>query len=167
MRFVQSLKNFNIEIKLKRYGIKSYIIHDNGYIDVNGSVDLINMGFRQIPLKFGRVSGSFNCHGNVLETLKNSPYFVGGNFICDHNDLKNLEGGPEEVDGHYDCGNNRLISLSGCAAEIGGNLYCSNNIKLTNLNISSNIVGNIDIDNTNIRKENFDFYGHIGGKIIW
>ena len=104
----------NINKICRKYRINNYTINEDGSIDVNGDVNLYNLGLTELPLIFNRVSGSFDCSYNRLTTLKGSPKYVGTNFNCKDNELTSLEDGPEKVEGGYYCMNNRkLKSLEG------------------------------------------------------
>jgi hypothetical protein len=43
----------------------------DGTVDVNGDVNLFNRKLSKIPLKFGRVTGNFNCQNNNLTKFTN------------------------------------------------------------------------------------------------
>lgn len=96
-----------------KYGIENYTINDDGTIDVDGNVDLSHEKLTKLPLKFGRVTGSFYCGHNKLTTLEGSPYWISGYFDCSINQLKSLEGGPKNVLGEYLCNNNQLVNFRG------------------------------------------------------
>ncbi len=72
----------------KSYEIENYSINSDGSIDVDGDVRLPNKKLIKLPIKFNKVSGSFDCSWNNLISLENSPIEVGGDFICDLNRLK-------------------------------------------------------------------------------
>ena len=101
----QSLKA-EIEAWCEEMGIEKYTINPQGEIDVNGSVELTNRGFKELPYKFGKVRGYFNIGDcKNLTSLKNCPYFVGDSFACDFcSKLNSLEGCPKEVGGSFWCG---------------------------------------------------------------
>ena len=101
----QSLKA-DIEAWCDEMGIEKYTINSKGEIDVNGSVELTNRGFKELPYKFGKVRGYFNIGDcKNLTSLKNCPYFVGDSFACDYcSKLDSLEGCPKEVGGSFWCG---------------------------------------------------------------
>ena len=101
-------KEMNIESICQEYDIQNYTINLDGTVDVNGDVNLFNRKLSKIPLKFGRVTGSFYCHNNQLTTLLGCPVEVGGNFSCSHNQLTTLEGCPREVGGYFNCNINPL-----------------------------------------------------------
>jgi hypothetical protein len=115
-----------IEI-LKLLKISNYKINDDGTVDVDGKVDLSQMNISKLPLKFGRVTGSFFCSENKLTSLEGSPIFVGGNFDCSKNKLTTLEGCPTEVGDNFWCHKNELKSLKGCPDKVGISFYCSRN----------------------------------------
>ena len=129
-----------IEEVCREYNIRNYTINDDGSIDANGDVNLINRGLTELPLDFNRVSGNFFCSYNELTTLKGSPKYVGDVFYCGYNDLSSLEFGPIEVGGEFDCSKNKLTSLEFGPIEVGGSFYCSYN-ELTSLEFSPKEVG--------------------------
>ena len=57
----------------------------------------------KLPLKFGKVTGDFNCAFNKLTTLEGVPDYVGMNFYCNNNKLTSLEGSPEYVGWDFYC----------------------------------------------------------------
>ena len=117
----------SIEEICKKYGIKNYTINDDGSIDVNQKVSLSYYGLTELPLKFNKVTGNFDCSRNSLTSLEGSPESVGGKFYCEYNNLTSLEGSPESVGGNFYCFNNNLTSLEGSPKSIGGKFYCRNN----------------------------------------
>jgi hypothetical protein len=131
----------------------SYTIQSDGTVDVDGSVYIVGLGFKEIPVKFGKVTGNFDCSRNNLTSLVGSPqsvggFFrclfsnltslmgapksVGGGFYCDYNKITSLEGAPESVGGDFVCSRNQLTSLVGAPQFVGGNFYCHVN-QLTSL----------------------------------
>lgn len=104
---------------------------DGGY-DAPGDVNLSEMGYTELPLKFGKVGGNFDCSYNKLTSLEGCPSEVGNNFWCSSNKLITLEGGPKSIGGNFWCTRNKLTSLKGCPKSIGGNFNCIHN-KLTEL----------------------------------
>ena len=100
----------NIDSICKKYDITNYTINPDGSIDVDGHVDFSKKGLKSIPLKFGKVSGSFYCYNNNLTSLEGSPTHVSGSFNCYNNNLTSLEGGPDEM-GDFNCDNNPITPL--------------------------------------------------------
>ena len=86
-------------------GIKNYTINSKGEIDVDRSVDLANNNFKELPYKFGRVTGYFDVSRNKnLISLKNCPNYVGETFNCNKcPQLNSLEGCPKEVKNNFWC----------------------------------------------------------------
>jgi len=62
-----------------------------GNVDVYGSVDMEGINLTEIPVKFGRVEGGFNCSKNQLTSLKNIPNYISTSFDCSHNQLTSLK----------------------------------------------------------------------------
>ena len=115
-----------------------------GVVDVKGSFDCSNMGLENFKgIRFGTITGYFDCSQNNLTSLEGAPEMVGKNsrgclesFDCSYNNLTTLEGGPRLVE-NYDCSHNNLISLSGAPLILGfyrGQFDCSYN-NLTSLEV--------------------------------
>ena len=98
--YKQEIKSWCEEMK-----IENYAINPKGEIDVDDSVRLRKKDFKEIPYKFGKVTGSFDIGNNKkLTSLKNCPNNVLGYFACDFcSQLDSLEGRPEEVWGDFWC----------------------------------------------------------------
>ena len=100
----QSIKA-EMEAWCEEMGIKNYTINSQSEIDVKGGVDLQYSDFKELPYKFGTVTGYFDlemCEN--LKSLKGSPRFVGGSFYClGCKNLDSLEGCPKEVNGYFNC----------------------------------------------------------------
>jgi hypothetical protein len=132
------LKRFNESIEdidsiCRKYGITNYTVHPDGTVDVDGDVDLYEKKLTRLPIKFGKVSGSFWCSSNELTTLEGCPSSVGGHFYCDNNQLTTLKGGPKEVGGSFFCSRNKLTTLEGCPTSVGDGFYFHKN-QLTIIN---------------------------------
>ncbi len=128
MKYIKLFESFeDIDSICKKYDIRNYTINPDGSIDVDSNVDLSEKGLTKLPLKFGKVTGSFYCYRNQLTTLEGSPNEVSGGFYCRNNNLTTLEGAPKEVGGNFYCGNNQLISLEGGPNYVGGDFSCHKN----------------------------------------
>ena len=92
------------------FEIKGYSINTDGSINVQGSVNLTNLGLHELPLKFSKVSGDFKCDCNALKSLEGVPHTVGGNFDCESNMLRSLEGCPTTIGGYLNCSYNYLTT---------------------------------------------------------
>lgn len=126
----KKISNAEVNIIIRKYKIKlvSFSINDHGKLDVPGDVEIlrcVDSGY--LPLKFGRVSGTFKCSGIELKSLRGAPEHVGYDFVCDSNKLTSLKYGPKYVGGSYYCSNNQLESLKWCANKIGRDLVCKMN----------------------------------------
>ena len=87
----------DIDSICKKYGIENYTIKD-GLVNVDGGVILYDCPIQQVaryggrnlrkrkltklPLKFGEVSGNFDCSYNQLTSLEGAPEVVEKNFYC-------------------------------------------------------------------------------------
>ena len=103
MKYLKLYENFeNIERICQKYGIKDYIIDQDGFVNVSWHVDLSHNRFKKLPIKFGKVEKYFDCSYCDLITLEGSPRYVGGTFYCaDNEELKTLVGGPRYVGAEY------------------------------------------------------------------
>jgi len=186
MKFIKGYKLFESKSEIdkicKKYGIKNYTIKGDGSVDVDGDVDLSHEDLTELPLKFGKVSGSFWCHHNQLTTLEGSPDSV-RDFLCNNNQLTTLEGCPNSVGGDFSCHNNQLTTLEGCPSSVG-NLWFNNN-QLTTLESIPDILGGIIYHNNpiftvckgwliNLEKPNMDIIELfkdldviVGDKLYW
>ena len=113
------------------FGITNYKVNSDGTIDVDGNVDISNLGLKKIPLKFGKIDGSFDCCSNELTTLEGAPSEVGGYFDCSENELSTLVGAPNKVDNEFYCSYNKLTTLKGAPKLVGDEFWCCNNNLIT------------------------------------
>ena len=104
----------------------------DGDLDNNILKELISENGEGFTINFGKITGSFDCHGLGLKSLKGAPQKVGGDFKCFYNQLTSLKGAPRDVGGDFWCSNNKLSSLEGAPQTIGGRFDCSRN-QLTSL----------------------------------
>jgi hypothetical protein len=127
MIYLKEYNNYDNQVAeiCKKFGIRNWSIRD-GLVDVDGNVGLWNKGLNKLPLKFGRVSGYFDCRNNNLTTLEGAPKEVGGDFNCYNNNLTSLEGAPKEVGGNFSCSYNKLTTLDHMP-NVRGDIYISNN----------------------------------------
>lgn len=89
----------DIDIIFRSYWIilkGHYVINNDQSIDVYGNIEFPSISgyLTELPLKFNKVSGDFNCSGLSLNTLKGAPAEVGGIFNCSYNNLTTLEFSP-------------------------------------------------------------------------
>lgn len=104
-----------------------------GLVDVVGNFDCKDQNLTDFKgVRFGSVSGHFNCSNNQLTSLEEAPKSVGLNFDCPNNRLTSLEGAPQRVGLGFDCSNNRLTSLEGAPQSVANSFYCLKN-QLTSL----------------------------------
>jgi len=104
-----------------------------GLVDVDGDFYCSISGFQNLMgVRFGRVSGNFDCSNNQLTSLEGAPQEVGKDFGCIFNQLTSLEGAPQKVGRDFYCTHNKLTSLEGAPQEVGEDFKCYDN-KLTSL----------------------------------
>jgi hypothetical protein len=96
-----------------------------GLVDVDGDFDCHYQGLTDFKgVRFGVVTGSFNCSVNKLTSLEGAPQEVGGDFECSSNKLTSLKDAPQEVRWDFHCYVNELTSLEGAPQKVGGGFYC-------------------------------------------
>ena len=100
-----------IEYVLEDMGIKNYTINDDLTVDVKGDVTIQLRNIKNIPIRFNKVSGDFDCRKNQLTSLQGAPQEVGGNFNCRNNQLTSLQGAPQKVSGRFDVDDNLKSEL--------------------------------------------------------
>jgi hypothetical protein len=112
-----------------------------GLVDVDGDFGCSGSQLKNLMgVRFGRVSGYFDCYNNQLTSLEGAPQEVGGSFSCYGNQLTSLEGAPQEVVRSFYCSYNQLTSLEGAPQEVGEDFNCYGN-KLTSLKGAPQKVG--------------------------
>ena len=81
----------------------------DGLYNVSGNVLLIKE-VEKLPVKFGIVTGNFDCSYNRLISIEGSPYYVGFCFNCINNfNLKSLKGLPTHIGKLLLCNNNLKV----------------------------------------------------------
>ena len=85
------------------------------------------MGLSELPLKFNKVFGSFDCANNILTTLKGSPKHVGGWFDCSTNRLTTLKHCPDYIHNFFYCKYNKLEYLDYLPDHYGSSIVCRGN----------------------------------------
>jgi hypothetical protein len=138
---INEAKFKKIEIWCRR-NLSNYTINPDGTIDVDGNVELYKLlgSIRKLSVKFGKVSGDFDCSINNLTSLEGCPNYVGGDFDCSMNSLVSLEGCPNYVGGMFNCDKNKLTTLEYCPEHVGKNMLCSMN-RLSTLRFKPKYVG--------------------------
>jgi hypothetical protein len=128
MKYLKLFESHQIEAEVAkichRYNITDWELNSDGLVDVDCDIDLSKKGLTELPLKFGEVTGFFNCDKNKLNTLEGSPHTVGSYFSCDENQLNSLEFAPKSV-GDFYCRDNNIRSFEGLVNI--NQLYCFGN----------------------------------------
>jgi len=118
-------------MKPEDFGIGKYKFRLDGTLDVFQDVNLIGFNLKELPFKFGKIDGDFNCYGNKLTSLTGAPEIVDGDFICHWNNLKDLKYSPKIVNGDFVCNINNLKSLEDLDLNgITGKIYTYENFNL-------------------------------------
>jgi hypothetical protein len=132
---------------LDEYTGGKWSVNSEGLVDVEGGFWCPNQGLEDfLGIRFGKVSGNFNCFSNQLRTLEGSPRKVSGNFYCYGNQLKTLKGSPREVGGRFYCWENPLISLEGAPEVIEDVFWFKNTVFRYNLQSFLNEIDRIKPD---------------------
>jgi hypothetical protein len=87
------------------YELKDVLYNVEGYVILNKQVE-------KLPFKFGKVTGSFYCTYNKLNSLEGFPKSIGGDLYCYNNNLTSLEGFPKSIGGTFICDLDEKIKKS-------------------------------------------------------
>lgn len=96
-------------------------VNSEGKVDVNGNVSMDRTKWEEIPVKFGKITGSFWCqHCNHLKSLEGSPEEVGEHYNCMYcKKLKSFKGSPRKIGGAFEARYCSLVkSLVGAPTEV-------------------------------------------------
>ena len=99
--------------------VQTVTVDSQGLVDVRGDITFREPPFKgdkiqgQLPVRFGRIDGSFVARNLELITLVGAPHTVMGTFNVGSNKLVDLTHGPQVALGWYQAGNNPLVSLQG------------------------------------------------------
>ena len=95
-------------------------------VNFDGNINLSYKGLSEILVKFGHVSGDFECQSNELTSLDFAPEFVGGCFNCSNNNINDFDNIPiKHVEGNfyaYGADPDKLSKLKGI---VKGKIYPS------------------------------------------
>ena len=127
MRYLKMFEGYQSESEVakicEKFGIRNWSL-EGELVNVDGNVSLSYEGLKNLPLKFGEVTGSFYCTNNKLISLEGCPIRVGGYFSCRFNNLTSLEGCPKYVGDNFYCSGNNIREFTGIKY-IEGMLLCS------------------------------------------
>ena len=128
---IKLFEQFNNEQEIheicKKYKIKNYTINPDGSIDVEGDVAIL-LHINELPLKFNKVNGWFDCSYNELTTLEGSPVEVNGSFYCHNNELTSFEFSPKIVRGGFDCDSNNIKTFEYFPSYVKEYFNCYDNL---------------------------------------
>lgn len=102
---------------LRRMGIRRFEIVGST-VSVDGDVDLSSKGLHYLPVKFGKVRGTFDCSHNYLTTMKGFPAHVRSDLDCSNNEIESLDADAIKCDGNVLLGRNDISSLIGVSDRI-------------------------------------------------
>ena len=106
----QQANNANIESWCDEMGIQNYTINSKGEIDVDGYVNLREKDFKELPYKFGKITGEEGIFA-----------------MSDCKNLISLKNCPDEVSRYFDVdGCSQLESLNGCPKKVETKFFCRN-----------------------------------------
>ena len=95
MKYLKMFESYQSESEVakicKEYGIENWSL-ERGLVNVDGIVNLRDRELKELPLKFGVVTGLFNCSNNNLTSLEGCPKYVGGYFSCCRNNIREFTG---------------------------------------------------------------------------
>ena len=103
--YEQEIKSWCEEMR-----IENYTINSKGEIDVCGYVSLREKDFKELPYKFGKITGPEGIFA-----------------MSDCNNLISLKNCPDEVSRYFDVdGCSQLESLNGCPKKVETKFFCRN-----------------------------------------
>jgi hypothetical protein len=109
-------------------------IQPDGVVNVVGTV-ILTKRCKQLPVTFGKVTGTFDCQNKSLTSLIGAPRHVGGSFWCQYNKLTSLEGAPDRVGYNFECGRNLITSLEHLPAHVGNKVWVSPTLDMSLLRL--------------------------------
>lgn len=120
-----------------------------GLVDINGSFSCAvyfptpkNKALHGI--RFGNVTGSFDCSSCYLLSLEGTPRTVGVDFECSNNPLDSLEGGPLEVGRDFKFYATKVTSLEGAPKIVGRDFICTSSKLVTLKGAPQTIMGKFE-----------------------
>jgi hypothetical protein len=104
-----------------------YRINADGSVDVDGDVTLRlqKSKVQELPVTFGKITGSFMPNNNPFTSLKGMPRWVGRWFDCASPHLTSLVGAPEYIGEEFHCYGTPFTSLEGFPKYVGGRFYAT------------------------------------------
>jgi hypothetical protein len=157
----------SIESICKKYGIENYTINEDGSIDVDDDVRISGFSITKLPLKFGRVTGYFDCRNNQLTSLEGSPKELSRSFYCADNQLTSLEGSPKVVGGSFGCYNNQLTNLIGGPEVVLGDYFADTNQIKSFEGFPDDYEGGVDFSNNPVQRVLNQFPKYLWVKTIY
>ena len=172
----------NIEEELKKLGVKQYTIREDGRVDVDGDVHL-EFGFSerelgQLPIKFGRVTGSFTISSTKDRRKYDPDWYLPSKQIwnltsrCANLDISSvnlltLKGFPEYVGVDLDISGVNCESLVGCTPEVGRHFIAMKLKSCENLlGGPRKVGGNYDVSHSSIKETRGLDGVEIGGSLV-
>jgi len=125
-RIIKTYESYNLDdLDLGRFSKiidkKRYLKQNtDGTYDYGYDLDFSYMGLKsltEIPIKFRKVYGIFDCSHNQLLSLEGAPSKVNKDFWCSDNQLISLQYAPSKVGGQFKCWRNNLLSDS-CSSSL-------------------------------------------------
>lgn len=110
-QFLTDNIDINLFMKKCHMNKEEYIINEDKSVDViesgrgNGRMNMSDMQLKNIPVKFRKVEGGFDCSENKLTTLKGCPNEIGGLFSFHSNNIYIIDKFPQGADGIMHFGN--------------------------------------------------------------
>jgi len=123
---VQKLLGDHFYIQNNAQHVSGWTIEDDGRVTVYGDLKL-RTHHSQLPMRFSKVFGHFECFDRGLRTLEGSPDEVYGDFGAEQCQLTNLQGAPKRVGGYFNVSGNHIRDLAGFPESVGGSIFLANN----------------------------------------
>ncbi len=128
MKYLRLFESFEeIDEICRKYEIRNYTINLDESIDVDEDVWLCNNNFTELPLKFNKANGNFDCKNNKLKSLKGSPVEINGGFYCHKNELTSFKFAPKIIRGHFNCEINNIKTFEYFPSYVRNSFWCDDN----------------------------------------
>jgi hypothetical protein len=90
MDMIKEIKDLDLGRFSENIDKSKIILNSDGTYDYDGNLVFEKMNLKslkEIPIKFRKVNGSFDCSNNDITSLQGVPLEVGGHFWCYNNNL--------------------------------------------------------------------------------
>jgi hypothetical protein len=146
---VQRILKSNFSIRNNANHESGWSLDPDGRVEAYGDVQLVKR-LAQLPLRFSKVHGNFECVDTGLRSLEGCPEVVTGDFSVGDCWLTDLRGAPREVGGYVNATSNLLSSLEGFPVTVGGSVFLDNNMLTSLRGLPATLSDDLEIHKNNL-----------------